>query len=218
VITEQYRITHGELFVSIPPEIAYFRLELRMASMVLYRPFGRLEELGSSNRLKRLDSIKQAISTEQWGAARQLSSDLIKDSLEGLRYLQTYDRTFIKAMAAGAYTGWAAYALLFVVRPLERYSTESSGGAVITAFAVIFVAVFWILFAIQKSPWKYWLYITFPCYFWHQFIVQVAPLIGTSTLQMSHMDYGRILLYGGLGITVLRGMVVRILFSSSLLL
>ncbi|KAJ7921090.1 Phosphatidylinositolglycan class N-domain-containing protein [Mycena leptocephala] len=172
VITEQYRIKHGELFVSIPPENAYFRLELRMASMVLYRPFGRLEELGSSNRFKRLDSIKQAISTKQWDVARQLSSDLIKDSLEGLRYLQTYDRTFIKAMAAGAYTGWAAYALLFVVRPLERYSTESS------EIAVEVLAVHHV-----------------PCYFWHQFIVQVAPLIGTSTLQMSHMDYGRILLY-----------------------
>ncbi|KAJ7769720.1 alkaline-phosphatase-like protein, partial [Mycena olivaceomarginata] len=208
VITEQYRIKHGEPFVSIPPEIAYFELELRMASTVLYRPFGRLEESGSSNRFKRLDSIEQAISAEQWGAARQLSSDLIKDSLEGLRYLQTYDRTFIKAVAAGAYTGWAAYTLLFIVRPLERYNTKSSGGAVVTAFAVIFVAIFWILFAIQKSPWKYWLYITFPCYFWHQFMVQVAPLIGTSTLQMPHLDFGRILLYGGLGIMVLHGMVI----------
>jgi phosphatidylinositol glycan class N len=113
-------------------------------------------------------------------------------------------------MAIAAYTGWAAYASLFIFRPLDTYAAKSSGRAVITGFAGIALATFWVLFGIQRSPWTYYLYIAFPCYFWQQFMVQTLPLLHTSVSQIRRIGYIRILLYGGLGIAVLQSMVVSI--------
>ncbi|KAJ7242589.1 Phosphatidylinositolglycan class N-domain-containing protein [Mycena haematopus] len=133
--------------------------ELKKAYTVLYQPFGLLEGTGSSNRFSKLDQIELALS-------RELSADLIKYGLEG------------SGMAIAAYTGWAAYASLFIFRPLHAYSA--------------------------RSPWTYYLYIAFPCYFWHQFMVQVLPLLQSQTRRVG---YTRVLLYGGLIIVVLQSMV-----------
>ncbi|KAJ6601273.1 Phosphatidylinositolglycan class N-domain-containing protein [Mycena vulgaris] len=187
MIIEHYRMKH----------------ELKREHTVLYKPFGPLEGPDTSNRLSKLSKIEQAISEEQWGTARQLSADLIEDGLEGLRYLQTYERMLIKAMATAAYIGWAAYASLFIFRPLDTQRDTSSGRA-ITSVAVVALATFWILFAIQRSPWTYYLYIAFPCYFWQQFTIQILPLLRISALQM---HFTRTLLYGGLVIAVLQCMV-----------
>ncbi|KAJ7779433.1 Phosphatidylinositolglycan class N-domain-containing protein [Mycena maculata] len=171
MILEQYRIKH----------------ELKKADTVLYKPFGPLEESGASNRLSKSRSIlsatayraKLALSKEQWGVVRQLSADLIREGLEGLRYLQTYERVLIKAMATAAYTGWAAYTSLFIFRPLERYTVKPSSGIVISALSVSALASFWVLFAIEWSPWRYYFYIAFPCYFWHQFMGQILDVAYT---------------------------------------
>ncbi|KAJ7664945.1 Phosphatidylinositolglycan class N-domain-containing protein [Mycena rosella] len=195
MIIEQYRVKH----------------ELKMSHTVLYKPFAPLEESGISDRFTKLNKIEQAISDERWGAARRLSADLIQDGLEGLRYLQTYERMLIKTMATAAYTGWAAYASLFIFRPLDTHGTASSGRAAITGVASIALAAFWILFAVQRSPWTYYLYIAFPCYFWQQFAVQVLPLLRTS---MHLLGYTRVLLYGGLVIAALQSMVAAYVHRS----
>ncbi|KAJ6541822.1 Phosphatidylinositolglycan class N-domain-containing protein [Mycena capillaripes] len=197
MIIEQYRIKH----------------ELKMAHTVLYKPFG-LEGSGPASRLSKLSQIENAISEEQWRVARELSAELIKDGLEGLRYLQTYERRLIKAMATAAYTGWAAYAALFIFRPLDTYGVKSSVRAVVTSFAAFALTTFWILFGIQRSPWTYYLYIAFPCYFWHQFIVQILPLLRMSASQIRRVGYTRIVLYGTLVIVVLQSMVAAYVHRS----
>ncbi|KAJ7146305.1 PigN-domain-containing protein [Mycena epipterygia] len=198
MIVEHYRIKH----------------ELKMAHTVLYKPFAPLEGSGVSNRLSKLTKIERAIAEKQWGAARQLSADLIQDGLEGLRYLQTYERMLIKGMATAAYIGWAAYASLFIFRPLDTYSVKSRGRDAITAFALITLGAFWTLFAIQRSPWTYYLYIAFPCYFWQQFMVQALPLLRTSASQIHRLGYTRIVLYSCLVIAALQSMVAAYVHRS----
>ncbi|KAF8204456.1 Phosphatidylinositolglycan class N-domain-containing protein [Mycena galopus ATCC 62051] len=194
MIIEQYRIKH----------------ELKMAYTVLYQPFALLEATGSSNRFSRLDQIERAISEEQWRTARELSADLIKDGLEGLRYLQTYERMLIRGMATAAYTGWAAYASLFIFRPLQTHRAQGKG-RVVSILAGMALTTFWILFAVQRSPWTYYLYIAFPCYFWHQFAVQVLPLFQSQTRRVG---YTRMVLYGGLILVVLQSMVAAYIHRS----
>ncbi|KAJ7455915.1 Phosphatidylinositolglycan class N-domain-containing protein [Mycena galericulata] len=198
MIIEQYRIKH----------------ELKKAHTVLYKPFGLLEGSDVSNRILKLSKIEQAVLKEQWTTARRLSADLIKDGLEGLRYLQTYERMLIRAMATAAYTGWAAYTSLFIFRPLDRFNTKSRAAAATTALAVIALAAFWTLFAIQRSPWTYYVYIAFPVYFWQQFMVQVLPMLRTSASQMHRLGYARTVLYSGLVVTVLQSMVAAYIHRS----
>ncbi|KAJ7201338.1 Phosphatidylinositolglycan class N-domain-containing protein, partial [Mycena pura] len=205
MILEQYRIKH----------------ELKKSHMVSYKPFGLLEG-SESNRFSRLNKIERAISNEDWRLARQLSAELVQDGLEGLRYLQTYERMIIKGMATAAYIGWAAYASLFIFRPLDTSSANSNRRKVVTGFALVVLATFWILFNIQRSPWTYYLYIAFPCYFWHEFVVQILPLFRRPGSQITQLGYTGIILYGGLIVVVLQSMVIaythRSIWSAGFLL
>ncbi|KAK7063739.1 PigN domain-containing protein [Favolaschia claudopus] len=193
MIIEQYRVKH----------------EMKMSHTVWYKPFALLEGPGSSNRLAKLNEIERAISDEQWGTARDLSASLINEGLEGLRYLHTYERMLIRGMATAAYTGWAAYASLFIFRPLDKQLPRSTG--VITGIAGVALAAFWSLFAIQRSPWTYYLYIAFPCYFWHQVGVQVLPLLRS---QGQRVPYGQIAFYGGLVFGALQCMAAAYMHRS----
>ncbi|KAJ7757539.1 Phosphatidylinositolglycan class N-domain-containing protein [Mycena metata] len=197
MIIEQYRIKH----------------ELKKAHTVLYKPFAPLEGSGPSNRGAKLSDIDHAISTEHWRLARELSADLINDGLAGLRYLQTYERMLIKGMATAAYIGWAAYASLFIFRPLETYVARP-GQIVVTSVAGLALAAFWFLFAVQRSPWTYYLYIAFPCFFWHQFVAQVGPLLRGSAARVQRGGWIRIVLYGALVVGVLQSMVAAYVHRS----
>ncbi|PBK89797.1 hypothetical protein ARMGADRAFT_315492 [Armillaria gallica] len=37
----------------------------------------------------------------------------------------------------------------------------------------------------EQAPWTYYLYVTFPCYFWQQFLSQILHLLKFSTLNVS---------------------------------
>ncbi|KAJ7157155.1 Phosphatidylinositolglycan class N-domain-containing protein [Mycena filopes] len=198
MIIEQYRIKH----------------ELKKSHTVLYKPFAALEGPGVSNRLAKLSDIQDAISTERWRLARELSADLIEDGLAGLRYLQTYERMLIKGMATAAYIGWAAYASLFIARPLGAYVARPGQGILATVVAGVALAAFWALFAIQRSPWTYYLYIAFPCFFWHQFFAQVAPILRGAAWRRPGLGWTRLLLYGALVIGVLQSMVAAYVHRS----
>lgn len=138
-----------------------------------------------------------------------MSADLIKTGLAGLHYLQTYDRLLIRGIVTAAYIGWAAYASLFIFRPLD-YATpplkSSWTHILVNTTSAVTLLSFWILFAIQRSPWSFYVYIAFPCYFWQQFLLQVIPVSQTRTVwSMNHL---RVLMSACMTIGVLHGMVV----------
>lgn len=136
--------------------------------------------------------------------------------MDGLHYLQTYERLLIRAIVTVAYTGWVAYASLFIFRPLDSMTNRSTSSRVsttVTSIAGISLAGFWILFFIQRSPWTFYLYTIFPCYFWHQFMVQAIPaLFDRQKSTKRHINYYTWLTGGVMIVGVLQGMVVR-LFS-----
>lgn len=146
-------------------------LAIKQAHTLFYRPFEPLA--GSSNDvppyIQRISQIENHIRTGDWDTARQKSSDLIKLGLTGLHYLQTYQRTLIRAIVVTAYIGWSAFASLFVFRPLDGALEAPGKRTAVDVLALLVLASFWTLFLVQREPWTYFLYIAFPCYFWHQF-------------------------------------------------
>ncbi|KAF7307451.1 PigN domain-containing protein [Mycena indigotica] len=188
MILEQYRINH----------------EIRKARTVAFKPFGLLEQ-STSDRTTRLSQINNAISRSDWSFARELASQLIHDGLEGLRYLQTYERRLIQGMATVAYTGWTVYASLFIFRPLDTSLPQARPrSTILDALAIISLGGFWTLFAIQRSPWTYYLYSAFPCYFWHQFATQISPVVPRWRQRLVPKQ----LLYIALVVAVLQSMVL----------
>jgi phosphatidylinositol glycan class N len=117
----------------------------------------------------------------------------------------------IRAIVTVAFTGWAAYASLFIFRPLDvtGQTRPSVIPAAITAIMVLVLISFWTFFALQRMPWTFYLYVSFPCYFWQQFLVQIIPHSGTWLWSNNFSTvYIKYLTRAGLVIVTLQGMVV----------
>jgi GPI ethanolamine phosphate transferase 1 len=154
--------------------------------------------------------IETLIENKDWYNARKVSADLITTALHGLHYLQTYERLLIRAIVTAAYLGWAAYASLFLFRPLDYVTTPlkpSSIPTLVSAAAFITLTTFWTLFAIQQSPWTFYVYIAFPCYFWQQFMLQAIPAF-QHRLRNRPINCLQVVARVGVTIAVLQGMVV----------
>jgi hypothetical protein len=130
--------------------------------------------------------------------------------LDGLHYLQTYERLLIRGIVTAAYTGWAAYASLYIFRPLDYSHSNVSHWSLYAATAVAGVTLigFWALFMIQSSPWTFYVYIAFPCYFWRQFLVQTIPALQGRRDFKNPISYAGIISKAILVVAVLQGMVV----------
>ncbi|KAJ3558140.1 hypothetical protein NP233_g11569 [Leucocoprinus birnbaumii] len=104
MILEQYRIKH----------------ELKTAHTLFYKPYPPLESNQVQTRIHQLEQIQSLISTSKWDESRRASHTLIKQSLAGLHYLQTYDRTLLRTIVTFAHIGWMLYASLYIIRPLDQ--------------------------------------------------------------------------------------------------
>jgi phosphatidylinositol glycan class N len=82
----------------------------------------------------------------------------------------------------------------------------------------VVLLIFWALFAVQKSPLMFYVYIVFPCYFWQQFLVQIFPVVAFK-VQNNRVEghQSRILYNGEMTILALLGMVVCTPFFVSFL-
>ncbi|OSX56657.1 hypothetical protein POSPLADRAFT_1076538 [Postia placenta MAD-698-R-SB12] len=141
--------------------------EAKKTHSLYYRPYSYFAESKSNHPgAKELNEIEGLVREGKYSAARGASAELIRHTLAGLRYLETYDRTLIRAIVTAAYLGWMAFGAASIFAP--RDAQEKGRGNGLNAVAVGVLSVFWGLFALQRSPWSFYLYICFPVYFWHQ--------------------------------------------------
>lgn len=193
VILEHYRMKH----------------ELKQRHTLFYQPFKPLEGSHGTEQAARLvhvSMIERLISNGEWHSARQESLNLIQQALLGLHYLQTYDRLLIRIIVTLAYTGWAAYASIYILRPPP--APKSPFKSYVTLISAIVLLGSWTFFAIQRSPLTFYIYIVFPCYFWRQFLFQAFPLMKSRLKSRgSQIKYGSLLFLTLSVILVLQGMV-----------
>jgi phosphatidylinositol glycan class N len=187
--------------------------ELKKSRTIFYKPYTPLEKRSHQYehlRTALVATIEDLIENNDWYNARKLSAELITTGLNGLHYLQTYDRLLIRAIVTAAYLGWAAYASLFLFRPLDYFTgplKPSPSSYIVSAATYITLTAFWILFAIQRSPWTFYIYIAFPCYFWRQFLLQAIPAL-QNRLRNGPINYSEVATKGCATVAVLQGMVV----------
>ncbi|KAG2744135.1 PigN-domain-containing protein [Suillus brevipes Sb2] len=153
--------------------------ESKAVQTILYKPFKPLEEIsqdGKPSRVSWLFKIERLISDGKWFEARRETAELIKVTLQGLRYLETYNRILIRIIVMIAYLGWSAYASLSIFPPPAFLVSNRQRTVVRFATATI-LAIFWALFAAERAPWTFYVYVTFPCYFWQQFALHGVPIV-----------------------------------------
>ena len=179
-----------------------------MRTQLRYRPFRALrgKDVAPDRRVAAIATLIEAGSYEE---AIEESAALIKLTLEGLRYLQTYDWLFLRALITVGYLGWMAYALATV---LDLHVLQGTTGPARTPLGTVVsssvLAVLYATFLISHSPLTYYAYAFFPVYFWDQAYVSRQTFGKGSRLLFGHIKSGGALLSFVLSGVIYVGIIV----------
>ncbi|KAK0722153.1 Phosphatidylinositolglycan class N-domain-containing protein [Lasiosphaeria miniovina] len=164
--------------------------EKKKATELRYRPYRALSN-NDQTPDHRVAAIRQLINAGNYEEAIEESAALIKIGLGGLRYLQTYDWLFLRALITAGYLGWITYALTTVVDLHVLHGrlqpSRTLGGSI--AFSSIFAALC-ASFIISKSPVTYYAYAIFPVVFWEEVYARRASLAEGRKQLFGHVASG----------------------------
>ncbi len=113
----------------------------------------------------------------------------------------------IRGIVIAAYLGWIAFGAVSILLPPSA-SQSLRSALPIHLFTTIALGAFWALFTKQRSPWSFYVYIVFPCYFWDQVLVRAG---GPLLRNIRHARAGSLagyVLRGTLVVAALQSMVV----------
>lgn len=151
--------------------------ESKKASELRFRPYRPLSEPGHSSE-ERVAAIRQLVNEGKFEEAIEETDTLMGLGLQGLRYLQTYDWLFLRALITIGYIGWIVYAFTTVINlHVLQGAVEPSRDLKATA---VFVAVYALLaasFIASQSPYTYYAYALFPVFFWEEIYTRRESLI-----------------------------------------
>lgn len=165
----------------------------KQASEMRYRPFGAFSGAGLTP-VQRVAAIDQLISLGKYEEAIEESDALINVALEGLRYLQTYDWLFLRALITVGYLGWIAYAITTVINlyVVPTSSAPNRSISTVLGFSSILAALY-ASFIASRSPSTYYAYAFFPVVFWEEVYAQRLSLREGGRVLFGHIgSAGRI--------------------------
>lgn len=172
--------------------------EQKKATELRYRPFKALGDEEHSVE-HRIAAIRALIDEGRHEEAIEETAALVNVGIAGLRYLQTYDWLFLRALITIGYLGWIAFALTTVIDlHVLHGKTETSRTLSGTIFFSSVLVLLYASFIVSKSPYTYYAYAIFPVAFWEEVYARRKAL-----------DEGRKALFGH--ITSAGGSVVLVL-------
>ena len=159
----------------------------RRSTAIHYRQYAPFATENSSVR-DRLSVIQSRIDGGNYEDAINHSSELLDLAIQGLRYLQTYDWLFLRALVTSGYLGWIAYALTTVIdlQVLHSVSTAERTNASVFVFSSLLVVLYSAMI-VQKSPLTYYAYGVFPVYFWEEVFARRQALAAGYKILFEHI-------------------------------
>jgi len=158
-------------------EMYHVKEDQKRADVVRYQPYAQLgDEYHSIEH--RVKEIREIIESGNYDAAIKMSQDLLHLGLGGLRYLQTYDWLFLRALVTLGYLGWIAFGAANIidmhvlqgkVDPSRTAFTTGAAGAV--AFGLLSFLL------LRNSPPTYYAYAAFPLGFWEEVLARRRSLV-----------------------------------------
>ncbi|KAL2200640.1 Phosphatidylinositolglycan class N-domain-containing protein [Corynascus similis CBS 632.67] len=164
--------------------------EKKKATELRYRPYEALSAEGLDTE-SRVAHIRQLIEAGSYEEAIEESAALLKIGLGGLRYLQTYDWLFLRALITIGYLGWMAYALTTVINLHVLHGrVQPSRTLAGTVTATSALTALYASFVISKSPPTYYAYAFFPVFFWEEVYARRESLIEGRKELFGHIQSG----------------------------
>lgn len=142
--------------------------EQKKATELRYRPFPGFGDEEHSVE-ERIAQVRRVIDGGEAESAIRQCNELIQLGLAGLRYLQTYDWLFLRALVTAGYLGFMAFAITTVVdlHVLHGKTKVSRTTPSVVLFSSIIVALYALLYT-RHSSWTYYAYAVFPVMFWEE--------------------------------------------------
>ncbi|QKX54857.1 uncharacterized protein TRUGW13939_01947 [Talaromyces rugulosus] len=135
-----------------------------------------------------VSEIEQLLSEGKFAESIDASAQLFTTALAGLRYLQTYDWLFLRAIVSAGYLGWIAYAITTVIDlhvlhgSSEPHRTWFSSSVFISILVGLFSS-----FIYQGSSWRYYAYAVFPAFFWEEVFARRKALVAGREILLGHV-------------------------------
>ncbi|ORY72728.1 Phosphatidylinositolglycan class N-domain-containing protein [Leucosporidium creatinivorum] len=149
-----------------------------------FSPFPELvnsHAAGTHSVASRKAAIKAMIDAELYEEAQNMSMELVKIGLRGLRYFQTYDWLILRTIVTLGYLGFILYNTSFLLRrhvypsaPLRRQSTPNVIAPLLGVFAFTLLST---KFMIEQAPPSYYLYALFPAFFFSSILSDPWPFL-----------------------------------------
>lgn len=163
-------------------------------SQLRFKPYKALAggaQNGSRGIEERVADIRRLIDGGNHEEAIEESAALIKVGLEGLRYLQTYDWVFLRALVTIGYLGWMTFALMTVLdmHVLHGQVQPARDGMGLAASTAVLVLLF-ASFIASGSPPTYYAYAFFPVFFWEEVYARRQSLVQGRRLLFAHIKPG----------------------------
>ncbi|EQK98964.1 putative protein MCD4, required for GPI anchor synthesis [Ophiocordyceps sinensis CO18] len=193
-------------------EMYQVKEEKKRDNELRFKPYQPLSDDGRTPS-QRIAAIRQLMETGKHEEAIEESDALIGLTLEGLRYLQTYDWLFLRALITAGYLGWMAYAITTVIDMFvlpEKISPERNAMS-LAAFSSFLVALYAMFFT-SKSPLTYYAYAFFPVVFWEQVYAHRGSLTQARGALLGHATSAgsivTVVLHGALFIAIIQSLAL----------
>ncbi|KAI9892494.1 MAG: Glycosyl phosphatidyl inositol anchor synthesis [Vezdaea aestivalis] len=169
-------------------EMYHVKEEEKRDSEIGFRPYAAFGDASHSVE-SRIERITELIEKKKYNEAIESCRELVKVGLEGLRYLQTYDWLFLRAIVTLGYLGWIAFALTTVIdlHVLHGKSETNRTLQSTAAFASVFIALAAVM-AVRKSSWTYYAYAIFPVAFWEEVFARRQALLDGKKVLIGSLD------------------------------
>ncbi|KAL6717065.1 Glycosyl phosphatidyl inositol anchor synthesis [Lecanora helva] len=150
--------------------------EQKKSSELRYKAYAPLADESRSSK-HRIDEARDAIDQGNFQLAMEISQELLRIGLDGLRYLQRYDWLFLRVLVTTGYLGWIAFAITTVIdmHVLHGRTQTSRTTTTSSIFGAIIAVLFSLLIA-RKAPITYYAYAIFPPMFWEEVIARREAL------------------------------------------
>ena len=159
----------------------------KIDSGLRYKPYTPLSVDGSTPDA-RISAIKELIAGEKFEEAIEETDALFNLTIEGLRYLQTYDWLFLRALITVGYLGWIAYAITTVV---DLYVVIEDVPPKRSVFSVLFfisvLVGLYASFVMATSPVTYYAYAFFPVFFWEEVFARRSSISAGRAALFGHI-------------------------------
>ena len=141
----------------------------------IYKSFNPL--INSDNLMK---NILTNIDYGNYTEAINKTNDIINLTLKGIDYILHYDRIYLKTIVSFGYISWMIYLLIFVKMKnedlLNKFFFYNSDEKIVTIIIVVIIIGLYLYLFLRLSPFIYFVYTFFPCYFLWRIMANINHL------------------------------------------